>query len=109
MTEFSKLREELALNLRGAEAFTEDTIAYELADVRMFIRALAIAEAVEEVERALTLLCAMIDDGMVEHFANGDGPEYVPGESDVEIILDGSFKLSDARAALAKLKQAREG
>ena len=59
--------------------------------------------------KALGKMCAMIDDGMVsEGYVFEDGEPYEPEESDLELVPDGSYRLSDARAIRDRLRALAE-
>lgn len=58
--------------------------------------------AAPEMLEALKQLVAMMDDCMSDLGCNPNAEDYVPGETDVELNPRGTYRLSQARAAIAK-------
>lgn len=89
----------------GAEMMTAEKAAHELAtfeaiaDDYAALAAKQTADHEQEIERLRTALRACI--GLIEDSQEQEIDGYERGVSDVELVPDGSYKLSDARAALS--------
>jgi hypothetical protein len=57
---------------------------------------------VQRLEEALRIMIAHLEDSLDGAIGQGRDYKFVPGISDVELKPDGSYLLSQARAALAK-------
>jgi hypothetical protein len=111
--DYLKLERELAERLRGAEAFTEDTMTFELAEVREFRRALRLAAVVEEAEVALSIFSLSGPDADGFEWAHFDSGRCLGMVNLTAMPASVRVAFKEAveaqRDALARIKEAREG